>query len=129
MGLTMETKDPVEGLPDCKVLVIHQAAVDLVQSRLPDSGDLDRLSSFFSIFGDISRIRILEALAISELCVCDLAAVLQVGRSAISHQLKLLRMADVVSFRREGKVVYYSLKDNHVRDILTTGLSHLSERS
>ena len=124
----METKSALESAPDCKVLVIHQEAVDLVQARLPAGGDLERLSSFFSIFGDISRIRILEALAISELCVCDLAAVLQVGRSAISHQLKLLRMADVVAFRREGKVVYYSLKDDHVRDILTTGLSHLNER-
>lgn len=119
--------DGIEGLPDCKVLVIHQDAVDKAQSLMPDGQDLVRLSSFFSIFGDISRIRILEALAIGELCVCDLSAVLQVGRSAISHQLKLLRLADVVSFRRAGKVVYYSLKDDHVRDILATGLSHLQE--
>ena len=123
----MSDEIPIPGLPDCRSQVIHQAAVDKVAAGLPDGGDMERLSSFFSIFGDISRIRILEALSIHELCVCDLSAALQVGRSSISHQLKLLRLADAVAFRREGKVVYYSLKDNHVRDILTIGLAHLGE--
>lgn len=122
--------DPIEAdAPDCAQTVIHQAAIDRVQAQFPDAATMATLSHFFHIFGDISRIRILQALALSELCVCDLAAVLQVGRSAISHQLKLLRQANVVNVRRDGKVVYYSLKDDHVLDILVLGLTHIREES
>lgn len=85
------------------------------------------LSSLYKMFGDPTRIRILHALLPGELCVCDLAALLGLTKSAVSHQLKALRLGNLVKFRREGQVVYYSLSDEHVEEILQMGFDHIRE--
>ena len=85
------------------------------------------LADFFKVFGDHTRIRILTALYQEELCVCDLVEVLGMNQSAVSHQLRVLRGAKVVKFRKEGKMVYYSLDDEHVRELLSDGLAHIQE--
>ena len=85
------------------------------------------LAALFKIFGDGTRVQILHALEQSEMCVCDLAVLLGVTKSAVSHQLKALRMANLVKFRREAQTVYYSLADDHVKQILDMGFDHLNE--
>lgn len=85
------------------------------------------LSEFFKVFSDSTRIKILSSLLVSEMCVCDLAAVLNTSQSAISHQLRLLKAFRLVKSRKVGKVVYYSLSDDHVKSIIELGLTHLSE--
>jgi len=94
---------------------------------MPDDGILCELSEFFRVFGDSTRIRILYALSKSELCVCDLARLLGISQSAISHQLQVLRSSRLVKYRREGKTVFYSLDDEHIFTIINMGLKHLEE--
>jgi len=113
----------------CSCTVIHQDILEKVQKSLPDDEKLFDLSEFFKVFSDSTRVKILSALLISEMCVCDLAALLQVTQSAISHQLRLLKAFRLVKSRKEGKVVYYSLNDEHVKSILELGLLHLSEKA
>ena len=93
-----------------------------------DDDHLFDLAELFKIFGDSTRINILNALTISEMCVCDIAAALNMTQSAISHQLRVLKQSKLVKYRKDGKVVYYSLDDQHVSDILEQGLIHLDER-
>ena len=111
---------------DCKV--IHGDIVDAVKQRMPDEEDIYDLSDFFKVLGDSTRMRIIWALDESEMCVCDIAVLLNMTKSAISHQLRALRNANLVKFRREGKTVYYSLKDDHVRDIFEIGMEHIKEK-
>ncbi len=92
-----------------------------------DEEDLRRLADLFKAFADPTRVKILRALSVSELCVCDLAAIINLSQSAISHQLRLLRMARLVKFRKAGKMVYYSLDDEHVRRLIDQGLKHIGE--
>lgn len=92
---------------------------------MPVEDELFDLSDFFKVLGDSTRVKIMWALDESEMCVCDLAVLLNMTKSAISHQLKLLRTANLVKYRKEGKVVFYSLSDNHVKDILEKGLEHI----
>ncbi|ABP65841.1 regulatory protein, ArsR [Caldicellulosiruptor saccharolyticus DSM 8903] len=113
----------------CSCTVIHQNILEKVKKDLPDDEKLFDLSEFFKVFSDSTRVKILSALLISEMCVCDLAALLQVTQSAISHQLRLLKAFRLVKSRKEGKVVYYSLNDDHVKSILELGLLHLSEKA
>lgn len=113
----------------CSCTVIHQDILEKVKKELPDDEKLFDLSEFFKVFSDSTRVKILSALLISEMCVCDLAALLQVTQSAISHQLRLLKAFRLVKSRKEGKVVYYSLNDEHVKSILELGLLHLSEKA
>ncbi|AZT89370.1 ArsR family transcriptional regulator [Caldicellulosiruptor changbaiensis] len=113
----------------CSCTVIHQDILEKVKKDLPDDEKLFDLSEFFKVFSDSTRVKILSALLISEMCVCDLAALLQVTQSAISHQLRLLKAFRLVKSRKEGKVVYYSLNDDHVKSILELGLLHLSEKA
>jgi ArsR family transcriptional regulator len=94
---------------------------------MPDQVDLYELADLFKLFGDSTRIAILWALCESEMCVCDLCALLQMKQPAVSHQLKNLKQARVVKARREGKVVYYSLDDDHIRKLLKFGMEHLIE--
>ncbi len=96
-------------------------------NRLPEKKDLSSLSSFFKMFGDTTRLRILFLLAEGELCVGDLAALMDMTTSAISHQLKLLKSGELVSFRREGKTLFYALADDHVKDMIKIGLEHIKE--
>ncbi|HHZ00062.1 MAG TPA: metalloregulator ArsR/SmtB family transcription factor [Sedimentibacter sp.] len=112
----------------CDCEVIHGDIVDAVKQRMPDEEDIYDLSDFFKVLGDSTRMRIIWALDESEMCVCDIAVLLNMTKSAISHQLRALRNANLVKFRREGKTVYYSLKDDHVRDIFEIGMEHIKEK-
>jgi len=112
----------------CHCNVIHQEAVNKVRENMLDDDHLFDLAELFKIFGDSTRINILNALTISEMCVCDIATALNMTQSAISHQLRVLKQSKLVKYRKEGKVVYYSLDDQHVNHILEQGLIHLDER-
>ena len=116
------TKQPV-----CDCDVIHEDIVSEVRGIMQSRDEYLKLADLFKMFGDGTRVQILHALAQSEMCVCDLAALLGMTKSAISHQLKALRLANLVKFRREAQIVYYSLADDHVKKILNTGLEHLYE--
>jgi DNA-binding transcriptional ArsR family regulator len=112
----------------CDCEVIHGDIVDAVKTKMPDDENIYDLSDFFKVLGDSTRMRIIWALDESEMCVCDIAVLLNMTKSAISHQLRALREANLVKFRREGKTVYYSLKDDHVRDIYEIGMEHIKEK-
>ncbi|MDO4711046.1 MAG: metalloregulator ArsR/SmtB family transcription factor [Peptostreptococcaceae bacterium] len=101
--------------------------VERVSQNMPNEVLLNELSDFFKVFGDPTRTKILWALDESELCVCDLGSVLGMTKSAVSHQLSTLRKANLVKFRRVGKNVFYSLKDEHVKTILEIGMEHIQE--
>ena len=94
---------------------------------MPAEDDLDDLADFFKIFGDTTRIKKLYVLLCSEMCVCDLAQILNMTQSAISHQLRVLKQMDLVKSRREGKTIFYSLADGHITTILSQGLDHIQE--
>ena len=113
--------------PCCDYMHIHEDIVKKVQSVLPDEEVLYDLAELFKIFGDSTRIRILYALFESEMCVCDIAQLLGMTQSAISHQLRILKGSKLVKYRREGKTVFYSLADGHVRTIINQGLEHVEE--
>lgn len=115
-------------LDTCSGLIIHQDIIDKVKDHIPEEELLYDLSDLFKVFGDTTRIKILCALFQSEMCVCDIAALLNMTQSAISHQLRVLKQARLVKFRKEGKVVYYTLDDDHVKSIFDQGLSHISEK-
>jgi DNA-binding transcriptional ArsR family regulator len=111
----------------CQEPMIHPDAVERVKKLLPPDETLYDLAELFKIFGDSTRIKILYALLESELCVCDLAKLLDVTQSAVSHQLRVLKSSKLVKFRRDGKTVYYSLADEHVVRILSQGMEHIVE--
>ena len=111
----------------CSCDVIHQDTVREVAANLCGRDEYVALASLFKLFGDGTRVKILHALELHEMCVCDLAALLGVTKSAVSHQLKALRLANLVRFRREGQNVFYALADEHVEQILDLGLDHLRE--
>jgi ArsR family transcriptional regulator len=112
----------------CKSEVIHQDVVADVREKMADLTFMSDLADFFSVFGDSTRIRILNGLLFAEMCVCDLSALLNMKQSAVSHQLRVLKQANLVKNRREGKIVYYSLKDDHVQTIFREGFDHLHEK-
>ncbi|AEG18330.1 ArsR/SmtB family transcription factor [Methanobacterium paludis] len=111
----------------CEIECIHEEAVKQAKSNMMDESVLLEVSETFKIFGDLTRLKILQALYHKELCVCDLAAVLDANQSTISHQLRLLRNKNLVKFRKEGKVAYYSLADEHVVKIMEIGVEHVTE--
>ncbi len=113
---------------ECKTHFVHQDIVDKALSTLPKEEQLFELADFFKLFGDTTRIKILHTLLISEMCVCDLSELLQMSQSATSHQLRTLRQANLVKYRKEGKVVFYSLKDEHVKQIIDLGIQHIREK-
>ena len=98
-----------------------------VRSAMPDAKNFYALANFYKMYADNTRLRILWALSCEEMCVCDLASLLDMTISAISHQLKSLRLAKLVKFNKQGKVVYYSLVDCHVKEIFDMGFEHVSE--
>ena len=108
-------------------LHVHDQVVEKVKETLPPDEVLGPLSELFKIFGDATRIRILMVLFQSEVCVYDLAKLLNMTQSAISHQLRFLKQARLVKSRREGKIVFYSLADSHVRTMLNQGMEHIRE--
>ena len=113
----------------CESVQVHQGLLDIVNEKMPDETALYDLSELFKVFGDSTRIRILFVLFEAEVCVCDLAAALNMTQSAISHQLRILKQNKLVKSRREGKSVFYSLADNHVRTIIAQGLEHIEEEA
>ena len=122
----MVTKENEIDRCDCDV--IHDDIVAKVKENMPQVEELYDLAELFKVFGDSTRVRILWALDSSEMCVCDIAYLLNMTQSAISHQLRVLKQAELVKSRRDGKIVYYSLADDHVRTIFNQGLSHISEK-
>ncbi len=108
-------------------LAAHKDVVKRVLEQQPDDEYLYDLAELFKVFGDSTRIRILYALFESELCVNDIAQLLNLGQSAVSHQLRILKDAKLVRFRREGKIIFYALDDEHVRNILSMGMEHVEE--
>ena len=111
----------------CEFMHAHDEIVERVQKEMPGEDTLYDLTELFRIFGDSTRIRILYVLFEAEMCVCDIAQLLNMNQSAISHQLRVLKQSQLVKFRREGKTVFYSLADGHVRTILSQGMEHLAE--
>ena len=111
----------------CEETEVYEDAVEQVRSQLPQDEVLYDLAELFKIFGDSTRVKILYALLEAELCVCDIAKLMDVSQSAVSHQLRVLKGSKLVKFRREGKTLYYSLADEHVFRILSQGMEHILE--
>ncbi len=116
-----------EELDYCEEECVHSSLVQNSKLNMPDLDTLFSLAELFKVFGDTTRIRIMCALFGNELCVCDIAEILGMEQSAISHQLRLLRSAHLVRARRDGKSAFYSLDDDHVRQIFELGLNHVTE--
>ena len=111
----------------CDLLHVHKNIVKHVERTMPGEETLFDLSEFFKTIGDSTRIRILFCLFIGEMCVCDIATLLQMSQSAISHQLAVLKRQKLIKARRDGKAVFYSLADDHVRAIIDQGMDHVTE--
>lgn len=111
----------------CSCNIIHKDVVEEVKDKLPQEEILYDLAELFKVFGDSTRIKIICSLFESEMCVCDLSVLLNISQSAISHQLRVLKSARLVKFRRAGKVIYYSLDDEHIKQIFDAGLHHITE--
>lgn len=111
----------------CDIVQTHTEAIQKVEGHIPDDEKLKDLADFFKVFGDTTRIRILCVLLRAEMCVCDLAEVLSMSQSAISHQLRVLKQMKLVKNRREGKTVFYSLADDHILTIISQGMEHVEE--
>ena len=111
----------------CGFLHLHQETLHKVLSEMPADEVLYDLAELFKVFGDSTRIKILYALFEAELCVCDISQLVGVSQTAISHQLRVLKNSKLVKFRREGKTVFYSLADDHVRRIIGQGMEHICE--
>lgn len=112
----------------CEENIIHLEEVQAASRRLIDSHVAGHLAQIFSALSDPTRLRIISALSDHELCVCDLAVVLGMSQSAVSHQLRLLRNLNLVKYRKEGRVVYYALDDEHIRELYERGLEHVSHQ-
>lgn len=117
----------MEPIERCDCDVIHDDIVRQVKNKMPQEETLYDLAELFKVFGDSTRIKILWTLDEAEMCVCDIAFLLNMTQSAVSHQLRVLKQADLVKNRRDGKNVFYSLDDEHVKQIFNQGLIHISE--
>lgn len=113
--------------PHCGYMHLHEDVIRRVNQEMPEEETLFDLAELFKIFGDSTRIRILYVLFQSEMCVCDIAQLLGMTQSAISHQLQTLKKSKLVKYRRQGKTVFYSLADAHVRTIIGQGMEHITE--
>lgn len=111
----------------CDTEEIHEELLKIVDGTMPDETELDSLAELFKVFGDPTRIRILFVLFETEVCVCDLARALNMTQSAVSHQLRILKQSRLVKNRREGKSMFYSLADDHVRTMIAQGREHILE--
>ena len=111
----------------CETNEIHEELLAIVRDKMPGEEELFDLAELFKIFGDSSRIRILFVLLEAEVYVCDMAAALNMTQSAVSHQLALLKKSKLVKTRRDGKSIFYSLADDHVRAIISQGMEHILE--
>lgn len=120
-------RDPATEVERCAFLCVHDEVVRRLTEQMPPLETLCDLSELFKLFADSTRIRILYALFEAELCVCDIAQLLGLTQTAVSHQLRQLKQGRLVSSRREGKVVFYSLADDHVRSVIDQGMEHIME--
>ncbi len=111
----------------CEFISVHEDIVKQVTEHLPDEEQLYNLADFFKVFADSTRIKILYVLSQSEMCVCDIAQLLNATQSAVSHQLRTLKQMQLVKARRDGKTVFYSLADDHIQTILKQGMEHIME--
>lgn len=111
----------------CSLELIHNDTVELTKSKLLSCEQYIELAALFKLFGDPTRLRILHALEQNELCVCDISSLLGLTKSAVSHQLKDLKLANLVKFRKEGQTVFYSLADSHVKTLIDIGYEHITE--
>ena len=121
------TKGDAAVLVQCDCEAVHEDIVGHVRGLMPPGSDFRELANLYKMFSDPTRVKILWALHCDEMCVCDLAVLLNMTKSAISHQLKSLRLSNLVKFRKQGKVVYYSLADEHIQDIFDNGFAHIHE--
>jgi len=111
----------------CSCDIVHDNIIEIVKQKMPQEEKLYDLAELFKVFGDTTRVKIISALFEAEMCVCDIAELLSMTQSAISHQLRVLRQARLVKHRKEGKVVFYSLDDEHIKTIFNQGLEHILE--
>ena len=111
----------------CECNVIHEDVVERVRQQMPEEAPVYEVSELFKVFGDSTRSRMICALRLEEMCVCDLAALLNMTQSAISHQLRILRSSRLVKSRKQGRVVYYSLDDAHIGEIFSLAFTHIME--
>ncbi len=111
----------------CSEKIVHPEAVRAGKARIPSEEDLESMGYFFKVLGDPTRLKILHALLAGELCVCDMGEALDMSVSAVSHQLAVLRRARLVRHRRDGKVIYYAINDEHVGSLLRSTRTHLAE--
>lgn len=118
----------IHDVEHCECYEVHKELIDEVMNRMPDEDKLYDLAELFKVFGDSTRIRILSVLFGEEMCVCDIAESLGMNQSAVSHQLRVLKTAKLIKNRKDGKQVFYSLADEHVRTILAMGLEHIEEQ-
>ncbi len=116
-----------EPIDVCEVSVIHEDVLARVRAKMPDETPVYEVSELFKVFGYSTRARIICALNVEEMCVCDLAALLGMSQSAISHQLRLLKVSRIVKSRKQGRVVYYSLDDAHIGQIFAMAFDHVME--
>lgn len=126
-GKDTKTMEEAEKKYLCSCTVLHEDAIREVRAQAADDETIYYMAEFFRMFCDATRLKIINALMISELCVCDLSAFVGMNQSVVSHHLKILRGARVIKFRRAGKVVYYSLCDEHIRLIFNQGFTHIGE--
>ncbi|MBU3932309.1 MAG: metalloregulator ArsR/SmtB family transcription factor [Proteobacteria bacterium] len=111
----------------CEVLCINERKVASARQAMKPDATLFKLAATFKVLGDPTRTKIISALLQEELCVCDLASLIGISQSAISHQLRVLRNMNLVKYRKDGRIAYYSLDDDHISSILTAGLKHVEE--
>lgn len=116
-----------QSVPSCEYMHAHDTIIEKVQRAMPEDEILYDLAELYKVFGDTTRIKILYVLFEAEMCVCDIAQLLNMSTSAISHQLRVLKQAGLVKYRRDGKTVFYSLADDHVRTIIDQGMEHVEE--
>ncbi|MGO9953365.1 MAG: ArsR/SmtB family transcription factor [Dissulfurispiraceae bacterium] len=126
-GPSSNPESSLKGTPVCQVSAIDQKKVLLVAKKMEDAGTLMKVAETFSALADLTRTRIISALSIEELCVCDIAALLHTTKSAVSHQLRVLRNMRLVKYRKEGKMVFYSLDDEHITNLIGECLRHVNE--
>lgn len=123
----MKINDEVREEEFCTETKVHTGSVEAVRERMPDEDSLYEVAELFKVFGDSTRTRIIAALFEGELCVCDIAALLSMSISAVSHQLRILRQTKIVKSRRSGKEVFYSLDDEHIYKIYRMAIEHIDE--
>ena len=116
-----------QAVDTCEIHVVHREKVDWIAARMPEERTFEDLAAVFKVLSHSTRLKIVQALSDDELCVCDLAALLGMSASTVSHQLRLLRTMRLVRHRREGKLIYYALDDDHVRQLFTAAMEHLEE--